>query len=79
MFVYICVVLVFLSVFFYNFGWPDLSIPDNFYKVLDMCKVLQYAISQGKVAIHCHAGKGSGMLCAGCDVCLLRCDLSIVL
>lgn len=27
--------------------------------LLDMVKVMQYAISQGKVAIHCHAGKGN--------------------
>ena len=26
--------------------------------LLDMVKVMQFAISEGKVAIHCHAGKG---------------------
>mgnify|MGYP001793037251 len=26
--------------------------------LLDFVKVMQFAISQGKIAIHCHAGKG---------------------
>ena len=26
--------------------------------ILDMVKVMQFAVSQGKVAVHCHAGRG---------------------
>ena len=27
-------------------------------KLLDMVKVMSFAISEGKVAVHCHAGLG---------------------
>lgn len=26
--------------------------------ILDMVKVMQFAVSEGKVAVHCHAGLG---------------------
>ncbi|XP_074644965.1 protein tyrosine phosphatase domain-containing protein 1-like [Tubulanus polymorphus] len=52
------------GIFFYNFGWPDYGVanPDT---LLDMVRVMQFAVSEGKVAIHCHAGLGrTGVLIA---------------
>ncbi len=43
------------DIFFYNFAWRDYaetSVPN----LLDMVKVLAFAVSEGKVAVHCHAG-----------------------
>ncbi|XP_052781472.1 protein tyrosine phosphatase domain-containing protein 1-like isoform X2 [Mya arenaria] len=45
------------GVFFYNFGWPDYGVA-SLSTILDMVKVMQFAVSQGKVAVHCHAGRG---------------------
>ena len=39
------------------------TVPDN--KLIDMVRVLDFALSEGKVAIHCHAGLGrTGLLIA---------------
>lgn len=60
------------NVFFYNFGWKDYreaSMPT----LLDMVKVLSFALSEGKVAVHCHAGLGrTGVLLACYLVYFLR-------
>ena len=46
---------MFAAVFFYNFGWKDYGEP-SLTGILDITKVLAFALTQGKVAIHCHAG-----------------------
>ena len=43
--------------FFYNFGWQDYGV-GTLANILDLSKVMQYAVSEGKVAVHCHAGLG---------------------
>ena len=51
-------------VYFYNYGWMDYGVP-ALKSVLDMVKVIEFAIHEGKVAIHCHAGLGrTGVLIA---------------
>ncbi|XP_071808285.1 protein tyrosine phosphatase domain-containing protein 1-like [Asterias amurensis] len=52
------------DVFFYNFGWDDYGIR-SLPSILDMVKVMSFALKQGKVAVHCHAGLGrTGVLIA---------------
>ena len=47
-----------------NFGWQDYGV-GSLANILDMVKVMQFALSEGKVAIHCHAGLGrTGVLIA---------------
>ena len=36
---------------------PDYNV-GSLSNILDMVKVMQFALSEGKVAIHCHAGLG---------------------
>lgn len=45
------------NIYFYNFGWNDYGVA-SLRTILDMVKVIQFAVSDGKVAIHCHAGLG---------------------
>ena len=52
-----CILVSLLSVFFYNFGWPDYGV-GSLSNILDMVKVTQFALSEGKIAVHCHAGLG---------------------
>ena len=50
--------------YFYNYGWVDYGVP-TLESVLDMVKVVDFAVKEGKVAIHCHAGLGrTGVLIA---------------
>ncbi|XP_061085871.1 protein tyrosine phosphatase domain-containing protein 1 [Conger conger] len=52
------------GIFFYNFGMPDFGVssPDG---MLDAVKVLAFAVKEGRVAVHCHAGLGrTGVLIA---------------
>ncbi|KAJ0171428.1 hypothetical protein K1T71_012978 [Dendrolimus kikuchii] len=52
------------EIFYYNFAWPDYS-EASLSALLDMAKVLSFALQEGKVAIHCHAGLGrTGVLIA---------------
>ena len=45
------------SVFYYNFPWQDYGVAPMS-TLLDIVKVMQFAMSKGKVAVHCHAGLG---------------------
>ena len=45
------------NIFFYNFAWKDFG-EASMVGLLDMVKVLSFALSEGKVAVHCHAGLG---------------------
>ncbi|XP_053706219.1 protein tyrosine phosphatase domain-containing protein 1 isoform X1 [Synchiropus splendidus] len=45
------------NIYFYNFGWSDYGV-GNLASVLDMVKVMAFALQEGKVAVHCHAGLG---------------------
>ncbi|XP_041349456.1 protein tyrosine phosphatase domain-containing protein 1-like [Gigantopelta aegis] len=52
------------DIYYYNFGWPDFGV-GVMSSILDTVKVMQFALSEGKVAIHCHAGLGrTGLLIA---------------
>ncbi|CAB3368050.1 Hypothetical predicted protein [Cloeon dipterum] len=52
------------DIFFYNFGWKDYG-EASLTNLLDMVKVMAFAVSEGKVAVHCHAGLGrTGVLIA---------------
>lgn len=43
------------SVYYYNFAWKDYDDATTG-KLLDMVKVVAFAVQEGRVAIHCHAG-----------------------
>ncbi|XP_065058620.1 protein tyrosine phosphatase domain-containing protein 1-like [Rhopilema esculentum] len=52
------------DVFFYNFCWDDYGVR-ALQSIVDMVKVMDFALADGKVAIHCHAGLGrTGVLIA---------------
>ncbi|XP_054713508.1 protein tyrosine phosphatase domain-containing protein 1-like [Uloborus diversus] len=61
------------KIFYYNFDWKDFgSVPKTV--LLDMVKVLAFALTEGKVAIHSHAGLGrAGVLVACYLIYTLRC------
>ena len=66
--VYLCIhtfsIVLVVVVYFYNYGWMDYGVP-TLESVLDMVKVVDFAVKEGKVAIHCHAGLGrTGVLIA---------------
>lgn len=43
-------------VYCYNFAWKDYGAA-TMEKLLDMVKVVTFSVQEGRVAIHCHAGK----------------------
>lgn len=45
------------NIFFYNFGWKDYGEP-SLSTLLDIVKVIAFALTEGKLAVHCHAGIG---------------------
>ncbi|KAK3536641.1 hypothetical protein QTP86_015442 [Hemibagrus guttatus] len=45
------------GIYFYNFGWKDYGVA-SLTTILDMVKVMSFAVQEGKMAIHCHAGLG---------------------
>nr|XP_032825586.1 protein tyrosine phosphatase domain-containing protein 1 isoform X1 [Petromyzon marinus] len=52
------------NIYFYNFCWKDYGVA-SLTTILDMVKVITFALQEGKVAIHCHAGLGrTGVLIA---------------
>nr|XP_018898087.1 PREDICTED: protein tyrosine phosphatase domain-containing protein 1-like isoform X1 [Bemisia tabaci] len=52
------------KIYFYNYEWEDYGVMESS-SLLDMVKVLSFALTEGKVAIHCHAGLGrTGVLIA---------------
>lgn len=52
------------GVYYYNFGWKDYGVA-SLTTILDMVKVMSFAVQEGKMAIHCHAGLGrTGVLVA---------------
>lgn len=52
-----CVHICIFSVFFYNFGMPDFGV-SSLVGMIDGVKVLAFAVREGRVAVHCHAGLG---------------------
>lgn len=53
MHLHICI----FSVYFYNFGMPDFGV-SSLVGIIDGVKVLAFAVREGRVAVHCHAGLG---------------------
>ncbi|TPX55983.1 hypothetical protein PhCBS80983_g04880 [Powellomyces hirtus] len=54
------------GVFYYNFGWQDMNVPD-FSHMLSIAQVMAYALEDGqKIAVHCHAGLGRTGLSIAC-------------
>ncbi|KAM7040962.1 LOW QUALITY PROTEIN: protein tyrosine phosphatase domain-containing protein 1 [Acridotheres tristis] len=52
------------GIYFYNFGWKDYGVA-SLMTILDMVKVMSFALQEGRVAVHCHAGLGrTGVLIA---------------
>ncbi|KAM8867142.1 protein tyrosine phosphatase domain-containing protein 1 isoform 1-T1 [Synchiropus picturatus] len=52
------------GVYYYNFGWKDYGVA-SLTTILDMVKVMAFAVQEGKMAVHCHAGLGrTGVLLA---------------
>ncbi|KAL6119172.1 ptpdc1 [Pungitius sinensis] len=52
------------NIYYYNFGWSDYGVA-SLATVLDMVKVMAFALQEGKIAVHCHAGLGrTGVLLA---------------
>lgn len=52
------------GVYYYNFGWKDYGVA-SLTTILDMVKVMSFAVQEGKLAVHCHAGLGrTGVLLA---------------
>ncbi|KRT79832.1 hypothetical protein AMK59_6786, partial [Oryctes borbonicus] len=52
------------KIYYYNFAWKDYG-DATLLGLLNMVKVLTFAISEGRVAVHCHAGLGrTGVLIA---------------
>uniref|UniRef100_A0A8C6M4D2 Tyrosine specific protein phosphatases domain-containing protein n=1 Tax=Nothobranchius furzeri TaxID=105023 RepID=A0A8C6M4D2_NOTFU len=60
----LCCLVFFILVYYYNFGWKDYGVA-SLTTILDMVKVMSFAVQEGKMAVHCHAGLGrTGVLLA---------------
>jgi protein tyrosine phosphatase domain-containing protein 1 len=54
------------NIFYYNFGWKDMTTP-SCDLMLDIVQVIDHELSLGgKVAVHCHAGRGRTGLVIAC-------------
>ncbi|XP_069559300.1 protein tyrosine phosphatase domain-containing protein 1 isoform X1 [Brachyistius frenatus] len=52
------------GIYYYNFGWKDYGVA-SLTTILDMVKVMSFAVQEGKIGVHCHAGLGrTGVLLA---------------
>ncbi|TNN79706.1 Protein tyrosine phosphatase domain-containing protein 1 [Liparis tanakae] len=52
------------GIYYYNFGWKDYGVA-SLTTILDMVKVMSFAVQEGNMAVHCHAGLGrTGVLLA---------------
>ncbi|XP_034725049.1 protein tyrosine phosphatase domain-containing protein 1 isoform X2 [Etheostoma cragini] len=57
-------ILMEANIYYYNFGWKDYGVA-SLTTILDMVKVMSFAVQEGKMAVHCHAGLGrTGVLLA---------------
>lgn len=52
-----CAHICIFAVYFYNFGMPDFGV-SSLVGTIDGVKVLAFAVKEGRVAVHCHAGLG---------------------
>jgi len=54
----LCIIpILSVSVYYYNFGWKDYGVA-SLTTILDMVKVMSFAVQEGRMAVHCHAGLG---------------------
>lgn len=58
---------ILLIVYYYNFAWKDYC-HGTIQGILDAVKVLSFALQQGRVAIHCHAGLGRTGVLLSCHL-----------